>query len=329
MIFDVEVPNAREGISSPSGSIYCGDIADLAVFAEQLGFDGVWVNDFITPTPCYGVPETETPAWHEPIVTLAYLAALTKKVTLGTAVIMAPFRDPIILAKELATLDRFSNGRVRLGLGIGMCRDELAMVRPREQKMHRGRHLDEFTQALQALLAHQSDPVSFKGEYVEFEGLKLDPKPVSRTVPIYMPGRGDDQLARIARLGLNPMIRAASAPAQFDKLKAIMETEGRDPGSVDLIAEVELRIAATDEEAVAQYRQTRLGKVRTEVRKMPIDQLVADNWIGSTETIIAKVDALRAKGVRHFSVLNIAADTPADRREQMQAFAEQVMSVYR
>src|SRR5437868_1613499 len=138
MQFDVEIPNAREGISSPVGSISCSDICDIAVHAEKLGFNGIWVNDFITPTPCYGVPDKQPPAWHEPIVTLSYLAALTKKVTLGTAVIMAPFRDPIILAKELATLDRFSNGRVRLGLGIGMCRDELDTVRPRDKKIHRG-----------------------------------------------------------------------------------------------------------------------------------------------------------------------------------------------
>ena len=122
MKFDVSIPNAREGMSAPVGSLRIDDVGRAAKAAEELGFHGIWATDFITPTPCYKIPEQDRPVWLEPIVSLAYCAALTSRIRLGTGVLMAPFRDPVVLAKEPATLDPLSGGRLTLGMGIGMCR---------------------------------------------------------------------------------------------------------------------------------------------------------------------------------------------------------------
>jgi alkanesulfonate monooxygenase SsuD/methylene tetrahydromethanopterin reductase-like flavin-dependent oxidoreductase (luciferase family) len=117
--------------------------------------------------------------------------------------------------------------------------------------------------------------------------------------------------------------------AQVEKLKPLVEARGRDIGSVDVIAELELRLASSSEKAVQEYRNSRQGKLRTEIRKMPLGPLVAGNWIGTPDDVCEKVAALIAQGTRHFSVLNIASDSIEDRLEQMQMFAEQVMSRFR
>jgi len=329
LVFDVELPNAREGVSVPVGFGSPANIAKIAVEAERLGYDALWTNDFITPTPCYRIPDVGAPNWYEPIVTLAYCAALTNRIGLGTAVLMAPFRDLVVLAKEVATLDQFSNGRVLLGLGIGMCRDEYEAVRPRDQKTMRGKQLDEFIESLNLLLARSEQPVSYAGKYIEFNDVRLDPKPVQRPLPIYVPGRAPEALERAARFDLGVMVRANSAAAQIEKLKPLAEAHRRDPASIDVIAELELRLAPTREKAVDQYRASRQGKLRTDIRGMQLDQVIESNWIGTPDEVCEKISTLVGKGIYHFSLLNIAADTMQERLEQMEMFSEQVMRRYR
>src|SRR5206468_1319031 len=147
----------------------------------------------LTPTPEYRIPDAAPPNWYEPLVTLAYCAARTRSIKLGTGVLMAPFRDPVILAKQVATLDRFSNGRMLLGLGLGMCRDEFVTVRPRMAKAQRGDILDETIGALRLLLdGNRGGKAGFSGKHIEFGAIDLDPKPIQDPLPIYVPGKTPD-----------------------------------------------------------------------------------------------------------------------------------------
>jgi probable F420-dependent oxidoreductase len=327
--FDIELPNAREGVYVPIGFGSPGIITNIAVEAERLGFDALWVNDFITPTPDYRIPDSGAPNWYEPIVTLAYCAALTKKIELGTGVLMTPFRDPAVVAKEIATLDQLSNGRVLLGLGIGAFRDEYNVLRPRQRKMVRGKQLDEFIESIKLLLADTPQAASYQGEYIEFGAIRLDPKPVRAPIPIYVPGRALEALERAARFGVGIMVRAGSVVSQVQKLRPLAEAHGRDPESIGVIAEIELRLAPTREKAIDQYRTSRLGKLRTEIRDMKLDQLVTDNWIGSPSEVCDKIGALVRQGIKHFSALNIAADTVEERMEQMEMLAREVTCHFR
>lgn len=163
MKFDIEIPTCREGVFVPSNFATSEQVVETVTFAERLGYDAVWGTDFITPTACYAIPDSAPPNWYEPLVTLAYCAARTTKIKLGTGVLMGIYREPVMLAKQAATLDQLSGGRLLLGLGLGMCRDELDAVKPRESKMHRGNFLDELIELLILLLDHKQDKVSFSG----------------------------------------------------------------------------------------------------------------------------------------------------------------------
>jgi alkanesulfonate monooxygenase SsuD/methylene tetrahydromethanopterin reductase-like flavin-dependent oxidoreductase (luciferase family) len=257
------------------------------------------------------------------MIALAYCAARSERIKLGTGVLLAPLRDPVILAKQVATLDRFSNGRMLLGLGLGMCRDEFATVRPRMAKAQRGEILDETIEALRLLLDGDGK-VAMTGKHVEFGQIALDPKPAQKPMPIYVPGKTTDAFPRIARFGLGMMVQAAIARERIDGLKPVLEQHGRDIMQIDVVAEGQLRLGPTRDKAVADYQKSRQGQFSLS-RGAKIEKLVNDNWIGSPEEVVGRMRGVAAQGIRHFNVLHVAGDTMHERLEQMQMFAEQVM----
>jgi len=326
MLFDVEIPTCREGVFVPVGFGGADAIATTVQKAEQFGYNAVWATDFLTPTPGYAVPDAGAPNWYEPLISLAFCAAKTKSIKLGTGVLLAPLRDPVILAKQVATLDRFSNGRFLLGLGLGMCRDEYEAVRPRDRKARRGKLMDECIETLRLLLAHGEERPSYSGEYAAFNPIRLDPKPVQDPLPIYVPGRATESLERAARFGLGLMVPAPMARERLEALRPHAERFGRDVAEIDLIAEGEIRLARSHEQAVRDYRASRHGKFRVDIRGADFDQVLAANWIGTPDAVCDKIDAVARHGVRHFNALHIAGDSMAERLEQMQMFAELVMA---
>jgi probable F420-dependent oxidoreductase len=325
MRFDVEVPTCREGVFTPKGFAGPEEIARCCELAEQLGYDTVWATDFLVPTPCYGTPPGTNPNWYEPLVMLAYCAARTRQVRLGTGVLMLPFRDPIVLAKQVATLDRLSNGRFVLGMGLGMCRDEYETVRPRDVKVRRGTMLDESIAILRELLSDHTDLVSFEGEINAFREIRLDPKPIQQPLPMYVPGRAPEALARALRFGLGIMIGATQAEERLAALSRAAEAAGKDPTATDVIAEGELCLASSKEAALQAYAASWQGRFRLQVRGGKLEQVAATQWIGTPAEVVAKLNDAARKGIRHFNVLHIAGDSLAAREEQMQRFAEEVM----
>jgi len=322
MRYDTEFPNAREGVFVPPGFAAPEAVVECVTLAERLGYHAVWATDFITPTPTYGVPGGETSDWYEPLVTLAYCAARTTRIRLGTGVLLAPCRDPVILAKQAATLDRLSGGRLLLGLGIGMCREEFQRLMPRVRKANRGRMLDECIEILQLLFAAERT-VSHEGEYYAFREVSLNPKPVQRPLPIIVPGKTSEALERVARLGLGVTVPGAAAPRARRELSERLEASGRSLAEVDIIAEGEILIAATREAAVDAYTKTRQGQFR--LRRQPLEAVLANNWIGTVEDVVDRVGALREEGIDHFTLLHIPGDTLDARYEQMHRFAEDVV----
>jgi probable F420-dependent oxidoreductase len=325
MLFDIEIPTCREGVFVPVGFGGPTDIVKTVVEAERLGYHAVWATDFVSPTPDYKIPDPDLPNWYEPLISLAYCAARTKSIKLGTGVLLAPLRDPVILAKEVATLDQFSQGRLLLGMGLGMCRDEYVAIRPRDRKARRGTRLDECIEVLRLLLAHDTQKKAFSGEYTEFSEIQLQPKPVQDLLPIYVPGRTPEALERVVRFDLGIMIGAPAAKDRIAALKPIAEKAGKDPSKIDVIAEGEIRLAGTREKAIAEYTASRQGKFRTQIRGAALDQVLAANWIGTPQEVSDKLNALAAQGVTHFNVLHIAGDTMPERLEQMELFATEVM----
>ena len=225
MQFDIEFPTCREGVFVPSNFASAEQVVDTVVFAEKLGYGAVWGTDFVAPTPCYAIPDKAPANWYEPIVTLAYAAARTKRIKLGTGVLLGIYREPVILAKQVATLDQLSNGRVLLGLGLGMCRDEFDAVSPRRSKAHRGTLLDELIESLVMLLEHKQVNASYAGKHIEFRDVNLNPKPVQKPLPLYVPVKVADAFDRVARFGLGVMVQAALIKQRLDGLTPILEKQ--------------------------------------------------------------------------------------------------------
>ncbi len=322
MRFDVEVPTSREGFFVPAPFGGPKEIIRVIQTAESLGFNAVWGTDFITPVKSMGIPDKAPPNWYELLICLAYVAAVTKKIKLGTGVILLPYRDPVILAKQAATLDQFSGGRLLLGLGLGS-REEFDAIRPREKNAHRGKMMDEKLEALKVLLDHENKEVNFEGEYVEFHGVNLNPKPLQKPLPMYVPGRTPDALERIARWGLGCMIRASDVGPRLDALRPILDKHGRDLSEIDVAAEAQLSLAKTHDAAVKSYQKSRLGQTNT--RRQDINKIVAVNWIGTPAEVVESIIMVKELGVTHFIALHIAGDTVGEMIEQMRIFAEEVI----
>ena len=322
--FDIEIPTCREGVFVPCGFAGPDDVIECVKLAERLGYEAVWATDFLTPTPESGVRAGERPSWYEPMMTLAYAAAETSRIRLGTGIIILPYRDPVILAKQAATLDRLSKGRFLLGLGLGAWRSEFRAVAAWRERAHRGKMATEFTEVLRRLLAPDPGPVSFEGEYVTIRGVALDPKPVQTPLPFCMVGRSDDALDRIARFGNALMAPYDVAAERRHALAERAGAHGRTIDEFDVLAEGELFIARNHEAAAAAYRESRFGQYRA-LRGLDLDRQIAANWVGTPESVAAKIGMAMEQGIDHFNVLHIVGDTLDERFEQMQMFMEDVV----
>ena len=323
MRFDIEIPTCGQGVFVPPGYASPQQVVDLIQLAERLGYHGVWGSDFIAVTPAAGVPVGEEPNWYEPLVTLAYAAATTSRIKLGTGLIVLPNRDPVILAKQVATLDQLSQGRFALGVGIGAWREELAAIAAWRDKPHRGDMLSEYVEVVRRLLDPNSGPVTFQGTYAAVREVELHPKPVQAPLPIYMPGRNPSSLERIARFGDGLMVLGTRAAGQVEALRPVLERHGRDLSEIDIVAEAELHLGPTREAAVASYQATRLGQLREATGRL--DEVLANNWIGTAQDVAGSINRLREQGIDHVNALHVAADTLQERLELMHRFAQDVM----
>jgi len=168
-------------------------IADAARHAEGLGFSDVWVSDHI------GVPDGAPypPAFlFDPLVSLSWAAAATRTIGLGTSVLVVPYRHPMVLAKQLASLDRLSDGRLIVGAAAGWLADEFAALGvPFDE---RGRRTDEGIAAIRACWENRI--VDFESETVRIRKMRVEPRP-ERRIPIWIGGASPAAQRRAVRLG--------------------------------------------------------------------------------------------------------------------------------
>jgi probable F420-dependent oxidoreductase len=227
-------------------------VAKAAQRAEALGYDSVWVIERLLwpvhpQTPYPVTPDGSLPEEYkhvlDPLETLTYGAALTKRVALGTSVLDIPYYNPVMLARRLTTLDVLSGGRVRLGLGLGWSKDEYDAVGA--DFKDRGARADEFIQVLKAIWT--TDPVEFHGKFYQVPKSIIQPKPVQKPHPrIYMAAFVPGALKRIAKLadGWNPVAIPLEGMGQmFDGIKEMAKAEGRDPSALEMIVRANLFVA--------------------------------------------------------------------------------------
>ena len=206
-------------------------VVDLAVRAEELGFDSVWASEHVFNVS-YVYDRIGDKPYYEPLTVLAYVAATTKTIGLGTSVLVLPYHNPIRLAKVAATLDVLSGGRLMLGVGVGVIEQELEAMGSRFAE--RGAIADE-TIAIMKELWTKEDP-SFQGKYHSFSGMKFPPKPVQNPhIPTIIGGTCLAAIRRAARTGAawHPTALSPEVLAQgMDYLKEQAVAAGRDPSEI-------------------------------------------------------------------------------------------------
>jgi len=180
-------------------------LVTVAQRAEALGYDSLWVLDRLL----YPVnPRTPYPATRDgvlpdlykqvldPLETLTFVAAHTRRVALGTSVLNLPWYPPVLLARRLTTLDVLSGGRLRVGLGMGWSLDEYEAAGASWQE--RGKRADEIIRALKTIWT--TDPVEFHGKYYRIPKSFIGPKPVQKPhPPIYMAAYTPSAMKRVAK----------------------------------------------------------------------------------------------------------------------------------
>ena len=233
-------------------------IREYAQAIEQLGYDFVTSLDHVL-----GANAASRPGWtgpydhndliHEPFVLFGYLAAVTQRIELVTAVIILSQRQTALVAKQVAEIDVLSGGRMRLGIGIGW--NDVEYEALGEDFHNRGRRSEEQIEVMRALWTQEL--VTYSGRWHKITDAGINPLPVQRPIPIWIGGGAEAVLRRIARVGdgwfpqLSP---DADGRAAIDRLRAYAQKVGRDPGEIGIGSSVRIAGRSMEEsvqEAVA------------------------------------------------------------------------------
>jgi probable F420-dependent oxidoreductase len=302
-------------LPASSAAVTAEDLVRFAQQAEALGFYCLTVADHIVVPKDISVPYPYTidgkypgAGYHlETLTTMSFLAGATKRIRFATSVMIAPYRNPILTAKMLSSLDVLSNGRVIVGLGVGWMKEEFNNLQtpPFED---RGKVTDEYIKAFRELWT--SDNPSFQGKYCNFSNVVFLPKPVQKpTIPIWIGGHSKQAIRRAARLGdgWHPIGGVPTIPLEpediakdMSMLREHAENAGRDPKTI----RVALKGSLFDRE-----KQIAPGKRR--------------RFIGDAEEIASDIRAYRAVGVDTM-IFDVRRPGIAETLERMEWMAKEV-----
>jgi probable F420-dependent oxidoreductase len=294
MQFGVWIPNCRH-LATPEL------IRGAVVRAEQLGYDSVWVSDHVVVPNAY--IERFGAAIYDPLITLAVAAGATSRVRLGTTVLIVPYRNPVVTAKMIATLDALSGGRVVIGIGAGWVPEESAMIGVSFEE--RGAMTNEYLAAMRELWT--SATPSFAGKYTQFSELQFEPKPVQKPhPPIWVGGHAQPSLRRAAEIGTawHPINRSVEElQAGRAEIVRLCEAGGRAVPPI---------LTLRNDACVLRPGQSAPPPVHG-----------GSVLSGEPAALAERVAALEGVGVEHL-VLEFVASDSADFDRQMTLFAEQV-----
>lgn len=215
----------------------------FAQTAEQIGIHSAWASDHVCwpaqfeskyPYSSDGsFPAPSGLGWLDPIGTLLFVAGCTEQIRLGFTVLILPYRQPVATAKQLATIDVVSEGRLILGVGVGWMREEAQVLgMPWD---NRGRRSDEQLEIFEALF--QEETPSYDGTYYSFPQVRFEPKPIQQPLPVWVGGNSPAAFRRTARFG--HAFHAAFEPLdvvekEWEQVREACEAIARDPDELDL-----------------------------------------------------------------------------------------------
>jgi probable F420-dependent oxidoreductase len=219
-------------------------VTAVARRAEEIGYDSVWATDRLLfplepQVPYVATPDGSLPDVYrtviDPIASLLYVAGQTSRIGLGTSVLIVPWYNPTLLARQLTALDVLSNGRLKVGFGLGWSPDEYESAGVPFSE--RGRRADENLAALKAIWS--DDPVEFAGEHVRIPRSVIGPKPVQKPhPPIYMAAYTPAAMARVARYADAWMpvgVPLEGMKGMLAQIQADARDAGRNPDAIELV----------------------------------------------------------------------------------------------
>jgi probable F420-dependent oxidoreductase len=294
----------------PAGRDGADFLWTLCDFLERSGIDSIWLSDRLSsPAP---VPEVMT--------TLAAVAARTRKLKFGPSVIVLPYRTPVVAAKEMATIDWLSRGRLfpAVGVGVELPREFEASGVPFKE---RGRRTDEAIHVIRLLWTQ--DEVSFQGEFYKLDRVSVFPKPWQTPPPIWIGGKSEAALRRTARLG-DGWIPSFITPGEFragvERVRELAAAAGREVP--------EDHFGTLINYAIAESRDAAVALAEPYVQRGRVDEatLKASTAFGPPEALIAKIEEYVKGGASKFILRPLC---PSDRMlEQLAIVAERVAPEY-
>jgi probable F420-dependent oxidoreductase len=218
------------------------NIRVAAQLSESLGFDSVWVTDHVV-VPSASL-EAFGPNFYEAVTVMSYVAAITSRVQIGAAILIVPYRHPLVLAKMLATADQLSGGRMILGAGLGWLESESDLMGVPHRK--RARIADEALGVIRA--CWEADQPEFHGELYDFAGFHFGPRPhANRRLPIFIGGASTPALRRAARFGdgwIGDGQTFEELEVALGRLEQELAETGRGLGEVEVAMRTGLQVAA-------------------------------------------------------------------------------------
>jgi len=279
------LPKIQFGFQFPNVMGYSSfdRLRKIAETAEDLAFDSIWTSDHVLPIEAF--QKSGTPGMYESVTTLAYLAAVTKKVTIGSSVLL-PLRHPLLLATMFNTIDHASSGRLRIGYGVGWYRSEFENMGIPFAK--RGSVASEQIKIMKMLWTKPS--VSYKGEFYTLKDAKVVPKSVQKPhPPILIGGSSDQSFKRAVELGDGWMPFASSVEdvrKGMNEIRKIASSKKRSLKDFHLYVDLPTTLKSKDN----------LGK--TLKNKLKIDDDKEESLTGDSFTITNRIERYISLGVQ-------------------------------
>lgn len=332
MKFGFQLPTGMEGLIVPTPFFRPADFLSMAQKGEQLGYDSVWGNDHYAAQNYVREKYGTSPNFFEVLTVLAAVAAITRHIQLGTSVLVLPMRDVVLVARQVATLDQLSGGRLLVGVGIGAYKEEYESARPEMYNKNRGDILEEGLELLNRLFTE--DGITFRGNYYRVEDLSLHPKPVQSPFPLLVGGHQKYGIDRAVKFGQGWIPGWRPFDELHDWIVLLREkaaAAGRDPQKMIVAPQFSCLVGRSQEEAIRRYQQSGMVSHRVSLAYTGRDPALAleNNLIGSPEAILVQLERLHEYGVDHLSALSFCVNSVSEFTEQLHFFAEEVMQPYR
>lgn len=312
----MSTPQIKFGINATNQFTNWAEYRHLCLEAEAMGFDSFWVFDHFVAAP----RTTKGPVL-ECLTTTSALAAITKRIPLGTLVLGVTYRNPALVAKMGSMVDVISNGRFTLGMGGAGYEVEHRMYGiPFPSGGQRVRMLDEALEIVKRMWTDQ--PASFSGDYFTIEEALLEPLPVQQPRPPILVGGWGDKMMRVVAKHAD-IVNSSGTPSvlktRFDKVDAACAEFGRDPASIERATSILHSFSATP------AREEEKQKFLEWLWNQPFDAMEERTLTGSPEEVVEKLRGFIDIGITHFMMSVMA---PYD-LEGMKIMVDKVIPEFR